>query len=344
MNRRIRGAIPVKGVILAAICVLLGAAAAPVHAETPPDAQQIADLREIQALDQRVADIGWRLAVSNLALCPHRVAATGIALHTASQYAPDYRSAVQAAFGLEGDAPGVLSVALGSPAWVAGIRPGDQLVAIDGAGFPAADKKAGQASYAATDAAMKRLESIPAGQGPVIALLRGGQPLTVTLAPVAACASRFEMATGGALNANSNGSVVQVFGRLVLALPRDDELALVMAHELAHNVLGHSEAIRAQKLPSGLGALFGSAGRKRREFERVADRYGIYMSARAGFAYADAPRFWRDLAASGGLGAWIAATHPTPANREKNAAAVVAEIDQRRAAGQPLVPSADKFP
>lgn len=338
MRRPNRGAFPVKGAFLAAALALPDVAAS---AEPVQTRQQVAELRELQALDQRVADIGWRLATSNLPLCPQQVAATGITLHTASQYAQAYRDAAQAAFGLVGDDPGVLSVAQGSPAWEAGIRPGDRLTAIDGVPFtPPAASDAKQGSYAATDTAMQRLESIAAGQRPVIGLIRDGVAREVVLAPVAACASRFEMATGNAFNANSNGNVVQVFGRLVVALPRDDDLALVMAHELAHNVLGHSQAIRDRKLPKGLAALFGTGGRARRDFERVADRHGIYMTARAGFAYADAPRFWRDLAASGGLGSWIAATHPTPGNRERNAAVVIAEIAALKAAGAPLVPPA----
>lgn len=337
MWRPSRGAFPVKGGLLAVALLLPDVAAS---AEPAQNVQQVAELRELQALDQRVADIGWRLATANLALCPQQVVATGITLHTASQYVQAYRGAAQAAFGLVGDDPGVLSVAQGSPAWEAGIRPGDRLVAIDGVPFtPATAPDAKQGSYVATDSAMQRLETIPAGQRPVISLIRDGAAREVVLAPVAACASRFELATGNAFNANSNGTVVQVFGRLVTALPRED-LALVIAHELAHNVLGHNQAIRDRKLPKGLAALFGSGGRARRDFERVADRYGIYMTARAGFAYADAPGFWRDLAASGGLGAWIAATHPTPGNREKNAAAVVAEIARLQAAGEPLVPPA----
>ena len=317
-------------------------------AAAPDQSEKVAQLIAVQALDQRIADIGWRLATGNVDLCPRHTGATGIALHSASQYAPGYRAAAIAAFALGSDGPGIQTVAQGSPAWNAGIRPGDRLLAVGGEGFAAAPEPAptkrrarrpAKASYAETDAAMARLEALPAGQPILLRIQREGRAIDLTLAPVTACASRFELATGNVLNANSNGKVVQVFGRLALTYDRDEDLALVMAHELAHNALGHNQAIAQQRLPTGSAAAFSGKGAILRDFEREADRYGIYMAARAGYPYAHAPEFWRGLAASAGLGAWIAASHPTPGNRQANAAAVVAEIDRLKRLGAPLVPA-----
>lgn len=340
MARLLQGA-PLKNLLpYAAAIIAAFSFSLPAHASGGPAAErQVLELKGLQALDQRVADIGWRLATANLELCPRHFAATGLNLHTASQYARAYRQAAQTAFGFTPAGPSVLSVAQGSPAWRADMRPDDVILAVDGARFaaaPAAVARAG--TYAETDAAMHLLETLPAGQSHTLLVARGDKTVEVALSPQAACASRFEMATGGELNANSNGSVVQVYGGLVVTLTRDDDLALVMAHELAHNILGHNQAIAAQKLPTGLSALFTASGRKVRDFERQADRYGIFMAARAGFDYTQAPQFWRHLAASGGPAAWIAATHPTPGNREKNAQEALAEIAELKARGLPLIP------
>lgn len=328
--------------IAVAGAVLVATAATATTPTDPKLREKVDQLLEVQALDQRVADIGWRLATSNLELCPTHTGATGLGLHGASQYAPAYRSAAVTAFALTEAGPGVQTVARGSPAWSAGIRPGDTLVSIQGANLargPKSSKDRSKASYAETDAAMARIEALAPDQPAAVRIQRNAVTIDLTLTPELACASRFEMATGDALNANSNGNVVQVFGRLVLTLTRDDDLALVMAHELAHNVLGHNQAISKQRLPTGAGAAFSRKGRILRDFEREADRYGIFIAARAGYAYAQAPEFWRDLSASAGLGAWIASSHPTPGNRQASAQAVVAEIAALKSQGKPLVPA-----
>lgn len=324
-----------------ALAALAQAAAAQAAPPAPAERDsKIAQLREVQALDQRVADIGWRLATGNVELCPSQTGATGLTLHSASQYAPAYRAAARAAFALGERGPGVQTVAHGSPAWLAGIRPGDQLLSLQGEEFAAVPQgNPAKASYAETDAAMARIEALPAGKAVPLRVNRAGTAIDLSLTPRPACASRFELATGDTFNANSNGTVVQVYGRLALTLTRDEDLALVMAHELAHNVLGHNQAIRKNRIPTGAAAAFSRKGRILRDFERMADRYGIFMAARAGYPYAHAPEFWRGLSAAAGLGAWIAASHPTPGNREASAAAAVAEVEALARSGAPLIPA-----
>lgn len=327
--------------LTALVAISFAASASALPASDPDLSEKVAQLREVQALDQRVSDIGWRLASSNLELCPIRTGATGITLHSASQYEPAYRAAAMAAFALGDGGPGIQTVARGSPAWTSGIRPGDTLISLAGKEFAPASspaRRSGKASYAETDAAMARLETLPPSRPVAIRIRRDGAPIDLALTPAPACASRFELATGNALNANSNGNVVQVFGRLALTFSRDEDLALVMAHELAHNVLGHNQAIRKHRLPTGAAAAFSGKGKILRDFERQADRLGIFMTARAGYAYAHAPEFWRNLSASAGLGAWIASSHPTPGNRQANAATVVAEIEALKSRGEPLIP------
>lgn len=300
-----------------------------------------AQLSDLQVLDQRVADIGWKLATRNLELCPSRYAATGISLHTASQYDGKWRQAAIATFAFVPAAPGALAVARESPAWQAGIRPNDSIISINGQPIlaPGADGSATKGDYSETDKAMTRLESVAIGEPVLLMVQRGELQHSVSLTPVAACASRFEMATSNQLNANSNGNVVQVYGRLVIAFPKDDDLAMVMAHELAHNIMGHNQAIKDRHLSTGLAATWTGSGNVLRDFERQADRLGIFLVARAGYSYEHAAKFWRTLASTGGLGAWIAVTHPNPKNRGQHAKKAVEEIDALKRQGSPLIPS-----
>lgn len=300
----------------------------------------VSRLKELQVLDQRVADIGWKLAANGLELCPEHWAATGITLHGLSQYNHDWRGAATVAFGFEPGEFGVLAVAKDSPAWAAGLRPNDVIVGLNGAPLeqPAATAEF-KGDYAQTDAAMARIESIPLNSPVKIDAKRGDKRFILSFLPVEACASRFELATSNGQNANSNGHVVQLFGRLVINLSKDDELALVMGHELAHNILGHNEQIKRRKLSTGLFAVFDGSGKVLRKYELEADGYGIFFAARAGFEYSGAAQFWRQFSASGSLGIEIAGTHPTPKARENNSQATIDEINRLRAEQKPLIPA-----
>ena len=328
--------------VCAAMCVLLlASAASSFPASAAADSQKrAAQLTELQMLDQRVANIGWKLATQNLELCPAHFAATGIVLHTESQYDQNWRSAAIDAFGFRPGKPGVLAVAQGSPAWSAGLKPNDVILSLNGASFNESDsnRRISKGDYSETDKLMAQIENASLVRPIELVVERGEEHFSLSIMPVTSCASRFEMVTSNDLNANSNGSVVQVFGRLVIALPRDDDLALVIGHELAHNALGHNQAIKSRHLATGLAAAFTGSGKVLRDFELQADRYGIFMVARAGYAYQHAAQFWKQFASSGGVGAWIPVTHPSPRSRQRKAQSAVDEIDGLIARHKPLIP------
>lgn len=329
-----------------AICSLLSALTfASVGAKASSDDSsaktQLGQLAELQILDQRVADIGWKLGTRNLELCPRHFAATGITLHSLTQYSSAWRNSAREAFHLELGMMGVLAVPVGSPAWKSGLRPNDLVVSLNGERLTgSASNDSPKGDYSDTDKAMAVIENVRIGAPVLLEIQRGTDRFRLSVSPIASCASRFELATSNQLNANSNGRVVQVFGRLVVALPSDDDLALVMAHELAHNALDHNRLIKSRHLSTGLGAAFTGSGKVLRDFEREADRYGIFMSARAGFAYRHAAAFWKRFASKGGIGSLIAITHPSPKNRERNAQTAVNEVDLLTAQHKPLIPGA----
>lgn len=308
--------------------------------EVDVSSQQL-QLTQLQTLDQRVADIGWDLSVNNLELCPEQFPATGLVLHTASQYAPKWRNAAIMAFAFQPKYPAVLAVAHGSAAWDAGVRPNDTIIELNGIQLKESteEKETDSSQYSSTDRVMTILENLPYGQQFLVKLARGDNQFVVTINPRPGCAARFEVAPANTINASSNGKIVQVFSKLVVILKKDSELALVMGHELAHNVLKHRQIKSERRLSTGLLSIWTGTGRSLRDFEREADRYGIFLSARAGYDYADAPDFWSRFASIPGLGAWIATTHPTPSNRKKNAKSAVDELDGLKMRGEPLIPS-----
>ncbi len=134
----------------------------------------------------------------------------------------------------------------------------------------------------------------------------------------------------------------------------DDELALVIGHELAHNTRGHIAAKMGNML---LGSLLGAglsvatgvnvtdigtragADAFSQEFEAEADYVGVYHAARAGYDIASAASFWRKLGAEHPQAINLqGSTHPSTARRYLAVEKAVEEFQRKKAAGLPLVP------
>jgi predicted Zn-dependent protease len=147
-----------------------------------------------------------------------------------------------------------------------------------------------------------------------------------------------ELVPGGKVNAGSDGRLVQIQGALATWSRNDDELALVIAHEMAHNFLGHHEQLDQEDISTGLFSGFGANGRKLRDMEREADRYSIFLVARARYDFHIASTFWRRLAKSSGIGSIWTTSHPNARNRGRNADAAVAEVDEQLSKGTALMP------
>lgn len=315
-----------------ALCILVAlstpATSVSSHAKVSGDTQ--ASLLALQRDDQRVADTAWRISARNAESCTKIWAALGVSLQHVIQYAPAYRTAAQAAFGLDDSYPSILAVAKSSPASASGLQPNDTLRAVNGVDL--VGKGRGQtsaASYDAVSAAMAALEALPEHQAAVLSIERGGQRFDVSVTPQNVCRSRVELAPGNAINANANGLVAQISGRLVNWVQSDDELALVIAHEIAHNLLDHPKRLSEKSALSGLATSLGLSGKAQRQMELDADRMGIIMAAGAGYNYKIAPDFWARLNSNAPLAAFLATTHPTTRARRENAQRVVDEINSR---------------
>ena len=74
----------------------------------------------------------------------------------------------------------------------------------------------------------------------------------------------------------------------------DADIAVVVAHELAHNILRHRARLDAAGISRGLFAEVGRNGRLIRRTEDEADLLGLHLLRNAGYDPASAPRFWRD--------------------------------------------------
>lgn len=240
----------------------------------------------------------------------------------------------------------ILFVLEGSPAQAAGLKAGDVVRAVNGASASGAKS-------------MHELhEKLPADAPIRYEVERAGTALAVAAQPERACRYRIIATRSQAVNALADGKGIVVTLGMVNFAADDGELALVIAHEMAHNLMRH---IEAKKQNAGAGAFAdlallllsrgqvssrgafsqAAAGAYSQEFESEADYVGLYILANAGLAIDDAPLFWRRMAAAhpGSIRSNHAASHPSTAQRMVALESAVREINAKRAAGGVLRPN-----
>ena len=97
------------------------------------------------------------------------------------------------------------------------------------------------------------------------------------------CRYPIEISDRSLVYASTNGSRIRITEGMVAFASNDSELAFVLSHELAHDLLGHVDTLH-------------SGTRAKMELE--ADYVGIYVTARAGYDAETASRFMLRLAAA----------------------------------------------
>ena len=269
-------------------------------------------LDTLQALDTRVQSIGWRLARANAPFC--RQVAPGIGLQLSDAAGFSDPAAVRAALDLPGDIA-VAAVAADSPAARAALRPRLALRAV--AGQPVAALPAVPAGdYARLVGLHDRIDAALLATGSVGFTDAVGGEIVVSGEP--ACVTRFEMAGAGS-KAAADGRRVVIGRKLVEALPEDELLAAALAHELAHNLLGHRTQLDAS----------GRSWGKVKATEREADRLAPWLLANAGYDPSAAVRFFERWGPKFDLGLFATPDHD---GWKKRARVVSAEIEALRAA------------
>lgn len=268
----------------------------------------------LRGLDARVAAAADRLTVANVALCRRVQPGFGLVVHAIDQYPAAIRADARAAFGFAAPVA-VALVVPGGPADSAGIRADDGLVAIAGVAVdvPASTERDGTADT--RDRIVARLAALP--PGPVmLTILRGGTRRDVRVIPRPACASQVEVATARGVNAGADGDTIQIGATLVERID-DRGLALVLAHELAHNILDHRRRLAAAGVRQGIAGEFGRNRRLTRTSEDEADRLSAYLLANAGYDVAAAADFWRTQGAGLDGGWFRSRTHAGAASRAR---------------------------
>lgn len=272
----------------------------------------------------------------------------GIRFDHALRYEKDWQSAARQS-GIS-DTLMIVGVSPGSPAQKAGIKIGDRLIAINSTKIPV--------SKDAVEVTRKALTSAPNSTA-TIHFVRDGTTAEVTIQATTVAKLGHIVTVEGGINAYADGENI-IIPWAMMRFARDEELQVVIAHEIAHNVMGHIEARKRNALIAGLfGALgdiaMASAGYRTggyytqqfaalgaqafsQDFEREADYVGMYILARAGFPLEYAPNLWRYFAQIDPSAIAYASTHPTTAERFVLLEQTAKEIREKESRAAPIFP------
>lgn len=174
------------------------------------------------------------------------------------------------------------------------------------------------------------------------------------------CYYYFKMQDSDDLNAYADGKNVVMFTGMLRFMQSDEEVATVLSHELAHNLMGHPEATQGNAAAGALlgvaiDALAGSQGYSTNgqfsqmgasagvltysvPFELEADYVGMYIMGRAGYDISKAPGLWRRMSLENPEGIYNRTTHPTNAERFVALNKTINEISSKKKIGMELLP------
>ena len=344
--------IPFFGLLLAACGTTLQTQ----QVTTEEMAAEVAKQKEIALLDRyqlahRMQNIGYRVLAASVPLCGERMRpALGLSYWSRETFPAKFRDAAAAAFGVNKGVQ-VARVAEGSPAQSAGLRVGDALIKVGGHEVgPGKDGVADLTTYLD-----KNLTDAPMA----LVYARGERVLTSTLQAESACDYPVLYDDDAMINAFADGKRIVLMRGIIEFSRSDGEIALIVGHELAHNVLNHIQKKTTQVTVGILGglvldALVGTSGEfadlgsrigaqaYSPAYESEADYMGLYATARAGYDIKQAPFFWRRMGARNTGSIEMTSTHPPTAERFVALEKTVKEIEAKIAAGEPLIPEEKK--
>jgi Zn-dependent protease with chaperone function len=308
--------------------------------------------RERVRLVQRILRVAQPLREKNLELCGENIA-YGAGFKSFSLKAvqdPVWQRIWAKVLGPE-ERLQVLIVTESGPAWNAGLRPGDVILSVGNASVPDDPRWLADVD----DLVVERIER---GETLALGVERAGQAVEIEIVPALQCHFPISLSPLAEINAFASGENLITLQKGMLQFAREDEeLALVVGHEMAHHVMGHIPKrmfnYTLAELADGLlGGAIGSllpvtvfreqvAGPLSVQAEYEADYVGLYMAARAGYDVSRAADLWRrmsvfypespeDIARD--------STHPAHAKRSVALDLAVEEIEAKRRKGEPLWP------
>jgi len=342
--------------IIISLCMLSGCLVAPITASIKLDEGAIANeakkQREIALKDQfkqfkKLQSASWPLLAANTDLCGDDTRPS-LGFYAASVYSfkdKDAQLAARGALNIDSNTR-FLIIYPGSPVENSGIEVGDIIHSINGKIIPSTPK--GNSIFRET---LKSNKDIDVWNIEVVKKDGGGESFSIN--PTQICDYGVVLSGDDNVNAYADGKNIYLTQGMIRFAETDQELNLIISHEIAHNLMGH---IGAKKTNYALGtildviaAVYGidtqnaigkaTGSAYSQQFEAEADYVGLYVMAKAGYQVNGVADFWRRMAAlhPGSIATNHGASHPATPERFLSIEKSAVEINNKLIANKPLV-------
>lgn len=264
-------------------------------------------LRQYQELNRRLETAAYRLQTANAPLCPRTETSAGYTVHTVRDYPEMLQPAARELLSVSENVS-IRTVREGSPAQAAGLRSDDLIIRINKSYLPGG--RTAQTFYEAVSAKAMKAKRFD------LEVRRGETLIKTDITPEIICAYGVNPFFSEQINGHTDGEEIWITSELIRSTPRDIDLALVIAHEMAHAIGDH-----LSKPPSKL-------------LELEADRMALIMLARAGYDIADVAENWAGTPYPHMNG--DTETHPAFEERLRGARETISAITKARNSGRAL--------
>ena len=250
----------------------------------------------------------------------------------------------------------IINIVKNSPADKAGLALGDIILEVEGYTFPEGRNALKKISKHFRNIEEKKIKKIK--------IDRNGEILTFDINQTKICNYPIIFTQDKIVNAYADGKSIIMTQGMVDYARDDNEIAMVIAHELAHNDRGHLDAVKKNTLIMGsIGFVLdlmtiyysgGTAGGDAQntemwskigrnaysvEFEKDADYGGVYYAYRAGYDISQVKNFWERIGSENPKQIAISSTHPATSERYLQIDKTVKEINKKKNDGLALVPN-----
>ena len=305
--------------------------------------QKKLSLQKVKARYERLQKVGYPILKNSSELCENTINSLGV-MFNAYVTSDKYSDIEKEVYEID-DRLLLTYVIPSSSAFKSGLRSNDEIVSIN-------DIKA----TIDKEKFHKELEKLRAKSDSLkVIYKRQGEERVATFDPDLICNYPILLVQNDSVNAFANGSQIGITTGMIRFAQKDEQLGLVIAHELGHNIMDHISKLRTNSLLGTIVDLaaayygvntqgvFGQAGARMysQEFEAEADYVGIYYMERAGYSIEKVADFWRNMAVEhpGSINQSHASTHPATPERFLEINAAIEEIKEKKRLNQQLIPN-----
>jgi hypothetical protein len=290
----------------------------------------------------RLDAVASPLLLKNAAICKKKTRMIlGLNAKTKYSYTEDFVEAAEWKLGFS-DRLQVTHVMPGSGAEKSGVRRGDSLVRLDNREMPTGPNADREGAALMAAAAQGKSELM-------LTVKRDGRELVLKVPLSRVCDFSVELGNATHVNAYSDGKRTLITAGMLDYVRSDAELAFVVAKEIAHNIVIRTPRSNMTDAIDTLRT-FGAAPKSLQESKKIrpytqvmdatADKYSLYLLARAGYDIDGILPFWKRLANQfpATQPDSYTALHPSTAYRSSVIAAVSQVVKHHVKHRLPLVP------